>query len=1052
MSENLQTGTTEFTPPRHWMGLEELSESYWQNEAAQEKRSQEFYEKPIEVIDAIDKLDQKGIARRDFLTIMGASIALASTACMRRPVHKIIPYVVKPEEITPGIANWYASSVSFGSYSSGVLIKTREGRPIKLEGNPDHPVNQGALGVYEQACLLDLYDQDRLQEPLTRGKAGEVAVPSDWMSIDQKIAGVLKGASTVRVLSSPVTSDATRELVGDFLKSFKDGKLVEVDVLADDAVLAAQNASYGTAVVPTYHFDKAHLVVSLGADFLGTWLSPEEFSKDWVKGRKLTAKNSVEAMGADLTKLVVFESMMSVTGGMADERFAILPGDEIKIAMALLNQLILVDKRSSQTNDAFNKVLASYSPAQAPVPASVIKELANHLWHHKGESLVVAGGISTQCKNAVGLQVAVNLLNSILGNDGVTVDGTANPHIAHGNSFEDLKDLVKDMNAGKVDVLIVNRTNPVYNLPQAAGFVPALAKVKTVISITDRDDETAQYATAVLPDHHFLENWSDAHTRKGIYSIQQPAIAPLFKTRSFQDSVITWSKAASLKLRTGFGETWHDYLKDYWKRTHFAKHGKGQSFEKFWETCLQKGVIAEETGRGSARTFKPQALSEVPANSLDTHDAFKAKLVMYSKVAMRDGSSANNAWLQEMPDPITTVTWDNYACISPTLAKSLSVNLGDVIEVRMGTLKMELPVYIQVGLHTHTVAVAVGYGRTHVGHVGNGCGVNAFPFVSFTANHNMVYAGEVVDVRKTGRYYKLARTQEHNYSMERPIISDVSLATYKKNPAAASMTDPPLKMKEVPTIWPVHEYTGHKWGMVIDLNSCTGCGACVIACQAENNIPVVGRDNVRKSREMHWIRIDRYYSGSPENPEVVFQPMLCQHCDNAPCETVCPVLATVHSPEGINEQVYNRCVGTRYCQNNCPYKVRRFNFFDHWKDYKGVQNYVWNPDVTVRTRGIMEKCTFCVQRIRDVKDKAAIAKRKIVDGEIQPACVQTCPTDAIVFGDVNNKDSQVAKHRLNPRAFKVLEANNVQPAISYLSRVRNRADHELGKEGGSHHG
>lgn len=1035
MSENFQQ-------PRHWIGTEELSADYWSNPAAVEKRAQEFHDKPLETLELIERLDTKGIKRRDFLTLMGASMAMASFACARRPVHKIIPYVVKPEEITGGIANYYATVCPETGY--GLLAKVREGRPIKLEGNPDHPMNRGKLSARDQAQILDLYDMDRAKEPkkISRGK-GSSAVK--WEEVDAEIAFKLKqiaaGSGRVRVLSGRMLSESTKRLTGEFLSGFAAGSHLEYDPISLEDMVDGQNEAYGTAVVPTYHFDQADVVLSLGADFLGTWVSPVEFAQDWSKSRKL---NSKSAKSTSMSKLFVAESMMSVTGANADVRFPVRPGDELKIGAAIANEV------AKKKGSAVPAALASYSveavASDVGIDVKLLKDAADALVAAAGKSIVVAGGLSSKTADAPALQAVANFLNSTLGNDGKTVDGTAQPFTKTGGRFSEVAKLISEMNSGAVDALIVYRSNPVYSLPAVTGFTQALGKVPLVISITDREDETALLSDFLLPDNHFLESWGDAMPKKGVVSVQQPTLAPIHSTRSYQDSLISLAKGASLKSKgllasTATVTSWYDYLRANWKENVF----KGASFDSDWENVLRDGVVDKsfsKAGSSSSRAFRVGALAAVPTFSKKTDGLV---LATYEKVGMGDGLRANNPWLQELPDAITTATWDNYAAISPALAKKYSLSSDDVIDISSPSGKIALPVYVQPGLHPSVVAIAVGYGRTAAGKVGNEVGRDVKGFVTIAGNR-LVFSGASVEIAKTGRRYQVATTQWHNATEDRPIVNDLTLAEFKANPKEANHTDPHLRMGEVPSLWPKHEYKGNRWGMAIDLTACTGCSACVIACQSENNIPVVGRDNVRKSREMHWIRIDRYYSGSPENPDVVFQPMLCQHCENAPCETVCPVVATIHDDEGLNSQIYNRCVGTRYCQNNCPYKVRRFNFFDHWKAYEGSMNLAWNPDVTVRTRGIMEKCTFCIQRIRDVKDKAKDEGRKVLDGELKTACQQTCPTDAITFGNINDPDAKVSQLQRDDRSFRVLEILNTVPSIAYLTKVRNK------ESAGEHHG
>ncbi|MBU6375802.1 MAG: 4Fe-4S dicluster domain-containing protein [Bdellovibrionales bacterium] len=1033
MTAKKDNSNVEFQPPRHWVGVEELSPGYWQDGAVKEQRAQEFFDKPIETLANLERSSGFNLARRDFLTIMGASMALGTVSCVRRPVHKIIPYVVKPEEVTPGVANFYASTNPHTG--SAVLVRVREGRPVKLEGNELSPLTKGKLSASEQAELLSLYDPERLKAPGSRGRGSKSLSQMDWASFDAAIVEKLKRLSanglSVSILSTEVRSDTTRKLIEEFLSQFKNSSLVEFDPLALDEVAMGQELSYGSAVLPALRLDKADYILSLGADFLGTWPHAVEYSGAWASNRKLNGKE------ASLSKLVAFESAMSVTGANADERYPVRPGDELKVALAIANALVSqgfavpADAQgavSSHTPEAVAKDLGMQEGA------AKIRKIASDLSKNRGRSIVIAGGLSSKTTSSLALQVAANLLNSVLGNEGNTIDSSAS--LPSRSSFAAVQKLVGEMRSGRVGALIVWGANPGYHLAPSTGFQEALQKVGLVVSVDQYDTETAQLSDFVAAENHWLESWGDCRPRKHIYSLQQPVLHPLFETRSFQDMLLGWTKGLSGKAPA---ESWHDYLKGTWTGSLFKDlGGAGGSSEQFWVKALQDGLIDTTKGKGpsgAARTFRASACSKLPSFKSSTGEGHL--LALYPKVSMGDGRLANNAWLQELPDPITTIAWDNYANLGVAAAAKLGLKQNDVVEIVADGVPFELPVNVQPGLHPQTLAVAVGYGRRSVGKVGDGVGVDMYPSVRVSGDL-LVFSGQGVTVRRTGRSYKLAQTQWHSQSENRPVINDITLAEYKKDPGTSNHTDPHLRLKEVPSIWPMHDYSkGYQWGMTIDLNACTGCGACTIACQAENNIPVVGRENVRISREMHWIRIDRYYSGSPEQPNVIFQPMLCQHCENAPCETVCPVLATVHSEDGINQQIYNRCVGTRYCSNNCPYKVRRFNFFDHWKSYEGTLNMVWNPEVTVRSRGIMEKCTFCVQRIRDSRDKAVLSGRHIRDGELKTACQQTCPTEAIAFGNINDKYSEVSKLREHPRAFRVLEVLNTRPRISYMTKVRN---------------
>jgi Fe-S-cluster-containing dehydrogenase component/anaerobic selenocysteine-containing dehydrogenase len=1041
---------TKHESPRHWVATEELNPSYWQDEKVREKRAQEFYDKPIEALSAIENSQGFSLARRDFLTLMGASMAMSTVACVRRPVHKIIPYVVKPEEVTPGVANFYASTDP--ESGAGVVVRVREGRPIKLEGNDLHPLSQGALSARGQAAILNLYDPERLTHPVARNRGGS-AKKVTWAELDsaavEKLKKVASAGGKVAFVTGEVRSDSTRKIIADFLGQFQSSVHVEYEPLAMDEISAGQELCYGTAVVPHYRFEKADFILSLGADFMGTWPSATEAAGQWVKKRKLNGSEK------SLSRLVTFETMMSLTGANSDERYPVRPGDELKVALALVH--VLAANGAGIDADA-KALVAGYRPDLVAKDLGMkdggeaLRKLALEMLKFKGRSLVLAGGISSKTEQALALQVAVNVLNSALGNEGQTIEGNGSVQPARKVGFAALQGLIQEMRDGKVAALVLWGANPAYALSPAAGFVEASKKVSTVLSISDRDDESAQLADWVAADHHWLENWGDAHPRKGLYSLQQPVIAPIHETRSGQDTLIAWTKGVSGKQ---LAENWHEYLRASWRQTVAPEFGvTAAGFEKFWEGALRDGVVDSAKGQSagaSARSLKAGAVAKLPKFKPASSESLS--LALYSKISMGDGRHANNAWLQEMPDPITTVAWDNYLNVAPATAEKLGLRQDDVVEVidasggTNGGISVELPVNIQPGLHPQCVAAAVGYGRRNVGKVGNSKGWDLFPAVKVIPGQ-LVFSGQEVRLRRTGKFFKLAQTQWHHRAENRPIINDLTLAQYIKNPGESNHTDPHLRLKEVPTIWPVHDYSkGYQWGMSIDLNSCTGCGACIIACQAENNIPVVGRDNVRISREMHWIRIDRYYSGSPEQPSVVFQPMICQHCENAPCETVCPVLATVHSEDGLNQQIYNRCVGTRYCANNCPYKARRFNFFDHWKSYEGTLNMAWNPEVTVRSRGIMEKCTFCVQRIRDARDKAVLEGRHIKDGELKTACQQTCPTEAIAFGNINDEFSKVAKLRKHPRDFRVLEVLNTKPRVSYMTKVRN-TQHE--HSGGGH--
>ncbi len=1011
--------------PRYWQSLEQLQNDPETLLGAQK----EFLSSPLQ-----EDEDKGGFERREFMKLMAAGTAMASlTACIRRPVQKIIPYVHASDMIIPGVPTWYASTNTENGY--GVLVKTREGRPIKVEGNPDHPVSQGGTCARGQASVLDLYDADRAGKPLIVNRKGE-SVATTWGDLDKKAVEALRSAKRVRVLTGNVHSPSTKSLIKDFLSQFSSGTHVMYEPLGLDHLAEGQRLSYGTAVIPHYRFDKADVIVSLGADFLGPWLNQVEYNREFAKLRKLNRQNK------KMSKLFVFESCMSLTGSNADVRYTVKPVDQLQVALAIAQAL---DEKKSKGGEG-----GIYSPEtvsqKTGVPAQAIRAAAEALWANRGRGLVVAADVSNSGPMGVRLEVVASFINSLCGNEGVTVESGA-AYNKPVDSYRALAALTAEMNAGQVDVLIINGTNPVFSAPAALKFAEALGKVKIIISTNDRVDETSSLADYLAPDNHWLESWNDAEPRKGIFSITQPTIQALNDTRQFQDSLLVWAKGLGAKsAKVKASENFHDYVQGQWKDVIFKDAGRGLGFQGFWEQALRDGSVdlSSKHARGGTRSFKAAALDKVMHAFAKSAEGFQ--LVLFETVSQGDGRHGNNAWMQELPDPVTKMTWENYAAISPRTAQQLGVKNGDLLNVKVQSVSHELPAYIQPGMADQTVAIPVGWGRKNAGRVGNGRGTNAFEFVDMV-DDLPVFMSLAADVKKTGGFRKLACTQTHflydehdKFSTEKPpgesqVIREASLQEFLKNPAAGNE-----EKESAASLWPSHEYKGYRWGMAIDLNSCTGCSACVIACQSENNIPVVGQDQVRRGREMHWLRIDRYYSGDKDNPQTVHQPMLCQHCENAPCETVCPVVATTHSDEGLNEQIYNRCVGTRYCSNNCPYKVRRFNWFNfsyYDRDGLTIPAKAWNPDVSVRFRGVMEKCTFCIQRIKESKNIARDQGTTVKDKDLKTACQQGCPTEAIVFGNINDPESAVSQFMKTPRAYHVLGELNVKPSISYLTKIRN---------------
>ena len=1018
-------------PRRHWTTLADLEN----RPEAQALREREFLT-PSEEKTEIP-------SRREFLKLIGAGAAFAAAGCARKPVEKILPYVRTPEEMIPGKAVWYASTCGECPASCGILVKTREGRPIKLEGMKEHPLNRGGLCARGQASLMNLYDPDRLKGPVAVNRASGDARATTWGSLDGRVLQALRDArqsnGKVVFLTKTSTSPTGRQLVSDFLAAFPSSQHVVYDAVSSDAIAKGMEASYGERLIPRYRLDRADLILTLGADPLGTFLSPPEFMRDFSSRRR--------PEGGSMTKLVSVESILTVTGTNADVRHRVRPDQLLGVALALAHELHVRNPRAPMSgngtvSDALRDHPSAGVESAAGLNPGTIAALADELWANRGKSLVLAGPQAAPAAHAVPLQIAVNLLNSALGNDGVTVDLSTPSNQAMG-SEEAVLSLVDQMNAGEVKVLLIHGVNPVYSLPAALHFEAAMGKVPLVVSFADRVDETARHGDYVAPVHHYLENWNDHEPRRGVRSLAQPAIAPLYDTRAMQDTLLSWSLGLGQGPLASFTGTWHDYLRESWRKNVYPGRDSAADFDLFWEGSLREGVLTTRgggngNGNGGGGPFRPAALATMPEASSAPASGEELSLVLYTPNNLYDGRSANNAWVQELPDPVSKIDWDNYVAIAPSRAKALGVSdyemKADVVVVDVGHATMELPVHVQPGLHPDVIAVAIGYGRTAAGRVGNKVGQNAFAAVQATGGR-FGFSGMPARIRKTGRMAPLACVQGHQYTEGRPIIYETTFASFLKDPKSGK-EEPATE----PSMWTRHAYTGYRWGMGIDLSACTGCAACMIACQIENNVPVVGKSIVLRGREMHWLRIDRYYSGSADAPDVTHQPMLCQQCENAPCETVCPVLATVHNSEGLNIQVYNRCVGTRYCSNNCPYKVRRFN----WFDYSGVREkslrLALNPDVTVRTKGVMEKCTFCIQRIREGKERVKALGTQVKDGDIETACSQSCPTQAIKFGNINDPQSVVSGMHKAPRGYHVLFDLNTLPVIAYQTKVRNREE------------
>jgi molybdopterin-containing oxidoreductase family iron-sulfur binding subunit len=1014
---------------KNWQSFGELNKS----EAYNKEVKNEFNEELPMVEDHSGFLQAKA-PRRDFLKYLGFSTAAAAAAAScEMPIKKAIPFANKPEDIVPGIADYYATTYVQDGDVVSVIAKVRDGRPIKLEGNTLSPITGGGTSARVQAAVLDLYDTARLRFPTIAGKE------ATFEAVDKAIAAELNGGAVI--VTSSITSPSTKAVIAQFLAKHPGSKHVTYDAVSFSGMLLANEASYGKKVIPSYHFEKAKAIVSLSADFLGTWLSPVEFAKQYATGKKIDEKNPA------MSKHIHFETVASLTGSNADEKYLCRPSEIGAIAVALLSAV-----KGGEIAGVDAKLKAG------------IEAAAKALTANKGAALVVAGS------NDKDIQIVVNAINDAIGANGTTINFGATVNYRQGIDSE-FAALVDDMNAGKVNTVLFHGANPVYTWPAADKVKAGLAKVKTTISFSGKLDETAAVCKFVIPDHHFLESWGDAEPVTGHISFIQPTIAPLFKTRTFQDSLLKWS---------GDATEYTSYVKNFWS----AKLGG----ENGWNKTLQDGVINPATPIVSGASINASAVAAALIAVNGAKPSNKIELALYQKVGIGAGQGASNPWLQELPDPVTRATWDNYIIVSPAMAKTLlNIDLNNagqadayevqppkkVVKLTVDGKSIELPVLIIPGTHPQTVGIAVGYGRAEsVGKAVVGTGKNAYPLACIK-NGTVNFSCADVTLTVTGETYPVALTQTHfRYDTAQgnrtEVMKEMTFAEYVKNPkeiledreAEAKPFGGLANYEKDATIYPVYDRPGIKWGMSVDLNACNGCGACVVACNAENNVAIVGKPEVLRGHEMHWLRIDKYFSGDMENPKVVFQPLMCQHCDNAPCENVCPVAATNHSSEGLNQMTYNRCIGTRYCANNCPFKVRRFN----WADYTGADSFpdnqegivndvvmnmnddltrmVLNPDVTVRSRGVIEKCSFCVQRLQAAKLDAKKDSRPMVDNDIKVACQQSCPTNAITFGNANDKHSAITKVRVdNPnRSFYVLEQLHVLPNVTYLAKVRNESE------------
>ncbi|MBM78529.1 MAG: molybdopterin oxidoreductase [Crocinitomicaceae bacterium] len=1088
------------TKKTYWKGYSEKNQTPNFVESSQ-KEFQDHV--PVDQFLSSDGVNDLKTGRRDFLKFMGFSVAAATLASCEAPVIKSIPYVNKPEEITPGVANWYSSTFYDGNDFANVLVKSREGRPIWLKGKRDG-YTSGGLIPRISTSILNLYNEKRLELPQQNG------ANSQWDKVDKNIIQELKEINDkngkVRILSNTIISPSTNSVIKDFIDSSSNNNIkhVQYDAKSYNGIRIAHKNLFGKSVIPSYSFDKASILVSIGADFISNWLLPSKYSCDFSKTRK--PENG-------MSRHYQFESVLSLSGANADYRSQIKPSQEGITASSILAAI---------KGESFSEVYNESTTEK-------IRKCAKDLKSNKGKSLVISGS------NDPNVQTIVAAINDELNNYGATIDFDKPLHLFQADDSE-VNSLIKEIESNEIQALFIYGVNPVYSMPNGEALAEHISKIPLTVSFSEYEDETSSFCKYICPDHNYLESWCDHEPISGHVSLQQPIIRPLYNTRQAQESLLVWAGIGERK--NAESQLFYDYIIDFWTKNNLVNN------QEDWNWAVHNGFTNRVISLAKEQVETINETNESKSNntlvSFSLNDAFEAVQVNAEKSSDWEftiyqnelglGNHAANPWLQELPDSITKVVWDNYITMSPSDCYELfSINSNDpkaawdgihlgqeepafVAIIKANDIVLKLPVYPLPGQTKGTVGISFGYGRGgkinektifDIGNAAFQCdekgehlvdangglipiGANAFKLSSFVGN-NLSYNGNA-EISLTNEKYPLATTQTHHTIMGRTsIVKETTFDFWQKNSNNPESYNPIVKLhshkqgghEENPatdfSLWEEHpvKEVGHRWGMSIDLSSCNGCGVCITACHSENNVPVVGKDEVRRARDMHWLRMDRYFSSieddnresydksnskigesfdygklevPEDNPSVAFMPMLCQHCNHAPCETVCPVAATTHSNEGLNMMTYNRCIGTRYCANNCPYKVRRFNWFNY-RDYKKFKNVnpnqdqmarlVLNPDVVVRSRGVMEKCSFCIQSIQEAKLKAKKESRALVDGDVKCACGDACPNDCIVFGDWNDPNSKIREVSQNDRAYQALEEVGVEPNIWYQVKVRN---------------
>lgn len=984
------------------------------------------------------------VSRRKFMAILGATTAVTAVGCSDyRDKGEIISYNKQPEEITYGKANYYASTSPDGY---GILVKTREGRPIKIDGNPEAKSTMGRIGIRDHASILDLYDPGRLTKPKKR--EGGALKSIEWAEADEVIVAELSRASQagkeIAVLMHSCHSPSQAKVLRDFTAKYPTTKIYSYELFDNTERLAAWKACYGTDRMPVIEWDKPDVIVSLNSDFLASEGDVP------LQSAKFASRRDVDSP-KKFNKLYAIEGEMSATGSLADYRIRLSPEAQGEFALALLK---LATSGAVEMTESISKKLAGIDIDKFIATHHIDKEKLNELISDIRKN---PNGVYVHAGDALPQEVhaTVNLLNLALNDNAfLSIDKFQSIEIPL-STKEEMDDLVNDMQSQKIHLMLVAGTNPLYHFPKDFGFDENFDKIPIKVSLNTWENETSQRCDYVLPTNHYLESWGDHKTETGSITTRQPVISPLYDTREFEAALLNWASGGSIYEY----DIYHKFIKQTWEESFPTVLG----FNDFWFSVLHDGYYEFDEPQEPLPAFSYEGSADLIGKKV-AKSGFTVLLTQNPNIG--DGRGANNGWLQEIPHTVTKIVWDNAAAMSPATAKELGVAYGrdkmdketDFIELEVSGRKMKLPIFVQAGMADKVIAVDLGYGREHGGAVAAGVGHDVMKLASAKDGiTKRLYTG--AKAKKVEGTYELVSTQEHHdlddtfvkdKVEKRYILYESTVDEYIENPHVLHFHEPDLN------IYPGHEYKDVKWGMAIDLNKCTGCNQCTAACNVENNIQVVGKDQVAVGREMHWMRIDLYYSGHPNDPHASLQPMLCQHCDDAPCENVCPVVATTHSPDGINQMVYNRCVGTRYCANNCPYKVRRFNFFDfdnRFRDGYYEQDSVElmrNPEVTVRSRGVMEKCTFCIQRVMEARQNATAAGEKFDGRSVTTACQDACPTEAIVFGNTNDPDSKISKLRKHNLGYHVLDMTNVKPNVTYIAKLWNKKAKE-GHSNEQHH-